>query len=229
MKTNQGFAPLALIIILAVAVIGGGTFYFLTKDKSGNTQKPISTPSETHKNTPEENSSLPGLIQEKQTTTPKPAVKTQDTLTTNVVNCGMAGVITFTSQSSGGNITSSGIKADASTKKAWECFTDRLEVCSVAKIKASGLGQEQEIEYSILRKSENLCEVAGPKISLTDGKVTNVVCKIPMTYINFAYKESEKLYPNQKFAKGYTTTGVITAGGGEIPYPDGTKGIIGCK
>lgn len=144
-----------------------------------------------------------------------------------ITNCGTAGPVTFTSESGAGKIMFSKIKADAATKRAWECFTDKLQVCSAAEIKVSAQGREDK--YSISRKIGDFCEVSGPKVSVTDGKVTNAICRISLRYINFAYSQSEKLYPDQKFAKGFTTMGAITAGGGAISYPDGTKDVISCQ
>ena len=46
MKNSQGFVPLILVVILAIAVIGGGTFYFLVSTKNTSTQEPISAPPE---------------------------------------------------------------------------------------------------------------------------------------------------------------------------------------
>lgn len=60
MKNNQGFVALFLVVILAIAVIGGGAFYFLVSTKNTNTQEPISAPIE--------NSVSPT----QQTNTPKP-------------------------------------------------------------------------------------------------------------------------------------------------------------
>ena len=71
--------------------------------------------------------------------------------------------------------------------------------------------------------------VSGPKIDFQTTKATVLTCELSKKLIDFSYNQAEQKYPGEKFYKGFSTTGIITAGGGEISYPDGTKETIICK
>ena len=135
-----------------------------------------------------------------------------------MTDCGTAGPVTFSEE---------GVDADEDTKKAWECFTTNLETCTPAKIKATVM--ERTIEYKILKKEGEICEVYGPMLDFEAGEIKTVTCKIPMKYIEYAYSESEKLYAEKKFFKAYSTVGIITAGGGKIEYAEEITDNIVCE
>lgn len=135
-------------------------------------------------------------------------------------DCGVAGTVTTNSNGS--------VEAENYTVKAWECFTDALKVCVESSLRSNAPGMEQ-YGFKIIDKQDNLCMVSGPKFNFETLKITTQTCGYSQKLIDFGYGETEKKYPGKKFMKAGEVFANIPAGGGEMPYPDGTKETVVCK
>ncbi len=140
----------------------------------------------------------------------------------SIVDCGVAGGVTFFG--SGSNQT---IEATDDTIKAWECFTDSIYDCSPAKLHVQS--NQNEMDYAVLKRENDSCVISGPKMNFQDDSITPVTCQISKKYIDFSYTQADQKHPSKKFFEGFATVGVITAGGGNVPYPDGTSEQIVCR
>ena len=118
------------------------------------------------------------------------------------------------------------IKADESTISAWECFVDNIESCTPAKIK-SMLGAES-IEYKIIGRKNNICQIMGPMVNFQTGKSEIITCDFTEELIQYGFNQSETMYPGKKFMKGPTLMGYITGGckgAPDIPAEAGQKKV----
>ena len=137
---------------------------------------------------------------------------------TSSVDCGVAREISYESTTGPDGYSRPEYIADENTKAAWACFADYIEKCTLATIKSEVQGIA--MEYQIIKKQGDVCQVSGPKFTSTG--LTNVTCDITKEWIDFAFIEmGEKNAPGEKFVKGLSVVSIITAGG-KIEYPDKT-------
>ncbi|MFA4936842.1 MAG: hypothetical protein WC575_00915 [Patescibacteria group bacterium] len=154
----------------------------------------------------------------------------------NTINCGTAGFIGF--------LDNNKVDAAVETIKAWECFTDNLQACNPALLKAQfappfpveGNSPPLQptsipaIEFKIIGKQGDLCLVSGPKGPLGYG--VPVTCAFSKRLIDWAYSQSEQAHPGVKFFKSFGMTGIIFMGGGlvpEAPVPGVTQENVVCN
>lgn len=135
------------------------------------------------------------------------------TQNTAEVDCGTTGPLSFS-----GTLSYDTSFNDAQ-KQAWSCMTDALAVCNKAK---TVLGTST---YKVLGKQNNLCQVYGPSLS-SSGDVKYVTCGLSQKVIGAFYAQAEQKYPNIKQAKAFNTFNIVTAGGGTIPFPDGSETVV---
>ncbi len=141
-------------------------------------------------------------------------------LPVSVADCGTGDAVTFM----GG-----GVEAVPDTVKAWECFTDHLSACSPATLETTLQLPVGGVPYRIAGATgDGGCTVSGAKVDFGSGEVKPAICGLSQKLIRFSYGESERRYPGKKFMQGFTTVGIITGGGGEVRYPDGTTETVTC-
>lgn len=112
---------------------------------------------------------------------------------------------------------------DANAQSVWNCMTDALQNCQKAKANFGGN------DYIILNKQSNLCMVSGPVVNFDTGSTSTKTCGLSEKLINLSYSATAQQYPRIKYAKGFRTMSIISAGGGSFPLSDGTTEVVSCS
>lgn len=133
------------------------------------------------------------------------------------IDCGSMPALRFS-----GNLSFS-TDFDVNAQSVWNCMTDALESCNKAKANFGGN------DYIITGKQNGLCMVSGPVVDFNTGSTSTKTCGMSQKIIDASYSATTQQYPGIKYAKGFRTMSIVSAGGGSFPLPDSTTEVVACN